>query len=66
MEWIDARLQLPPIDTIVLGCCADDVFECKHYEDGEFGDCIGEPIFVSYWMPMPESPYQTGQVKPTT
>jgi hypothetical protein len=64
-EWIDVSLELPENDTNVIGCCGDDVFECHHYDDGAFDDCIGEPIEVEYWMNMPESPYQTGQISIT-
>ena len=62
-KWIDVKLVQPENDTNVIGCCDDDVFECHYYDDGAFDDICGEPIEVTYWMPLPESPYQTGQVK---
>ena len=65
MKWIDARLIRPENDTNVIGCCDDDVFECHHFDDGAFDDCMGQPIKVDFWMPLPDSPYQTGQVKVT-
>ena len=40
--------------------------ELMHIKDNEsmgaFDDCCGEPIEVEYWKPVPDSPYQTGQV----
>jgi hypothetical protein len=63
MRWIDIELRLPENETNVLGCCDDDVFECHHHEDGVFIGMTGTTIDVEYWMWLPDSPYQTGQVK---
>jgi hypothetical protein len=56
IEWISVKDRLPENDINVIGCCGDDVFECSYYDDGAFDDCIGEPIEVSYWMPLPKPP----------
>jgi len=61
MKWIAVDLLLPENDTNVIGCC-DDVFECRHFDDGAFEDCKGKMIEVSFWMPMPDSYYQDGQI----
>lgn len=58
-EWISVDLLRPDNDTNVIGCCDGDVFECHHYDDGAFCDCVGEPIAVTHWMPLPEPPCTT-------
>ena len=63
MKWNNVNLVLPEDETFVLGCQDDDVFECRHITDGEFEFPDGQYVDVEYWMLMPESPYQTGQVK---
>lgn len=54
--WNDVNSIAPEADTNVIGCCDDDVFECHHYENGVFDDCISEPIEVTHWMPLPDAP----------
>jgi len=62
MEWIDVNYLLPENDTNVIGRCDDDVFECHHYDDGAFDTLTLEAVKVEYWQPLPDSPYQTGQI----
>jgi len=56
--WVSIDKDLPQNDFNVIGCCDDDVFECHHYDDGAFDDCMGEPIKVEFWMDLPQSYYQ--------
>lgn len=63
MKWIAAIELEPECETSVIGCCDDDVFECRHYSEGVFFDAHNNVIDVDFWMPLPESPYQTGQIK---
>ena len=62
MKWTKVDIEPPECDTEVMGCCDDDVFECRHYADGVFFDCYNKVVKVDYWQPKPLSPYQTGQV----